>query len=141
MPHSSKNRRIWPKLGVSRLQLQFEFANGYEMLHEAWNSKGEMPYRIPRSSIKFQGHTGQNITDFDPNWAFPDYRPVAAFKPLRFALCLVVFAKIQILELSMTFTMGWFYHSRGGYVILIYADLYCCVLLGNKLLLLLPWFE
>ena len=51
-----------------------------------WNSKGEMSYCFPRSSIKFQGHTGQNITDFDPNWAFPDYRPVAAFKSLRFAL-------------------------------------------------------
>ena len=40
------------------------------MLHKAWNSKGEMPYCFPRSSIKFQGHTVQNITDFDPNWAF-----------------------------------------------------------------------
>ena len=56
------------------------------MLHKAWNSKEEMPYCFPRSSIKFQGHTGQNITDFDPNWAFPNYRPVAAFKSLRFAL-------------------------------------------------------
>ena len=28
----------------------------------------------------------QNITHFDPNWAFSDYRPVAAFKSLRFAL-------------------------------------------------------
>ena len=56
------------------------------MLHKAWNSKVEMPYCFPRSSIKFQGHTVQNITDFDPNWAFPDYRPVAAFKSLRFAL-------------------------------------------------------
>ena len=46
----------------------------------------EVPYCFPRSSIKFQGHTGQNITDFDPNWAFPDYRLVAAFKSLRFAL-------------------------------------------------------
>ena len=45
-----------------------------------------MPYRFPRSSVKFQGHTVQSITDFDPNWAFPDYRPVAAFKSLRFAL-------------------------------------------------------
>ena len=60
------------------------------MLHKAWNSKGEMPYCFPRSSIKFQGHTVQNITDFDPNWAFPDYRPVAAFKSLRFALFLVL---------------------------------------------------
>ena len=56
------------------------------MLHKAWNSKGEMPYCFPRSSIKFQGHTVQNITDFDPNWAFLDYRPVVAFKSLRFAL-------------------------------------------------------
>ena len=56
------------------------------MLHKAWNSKGEMPYRFPRSSVKFQGHTVQNITEIDPNWAFPDYRPVAAFKSLRFAL-------------------------------------------------------
>ena len=56
------------------------------MLHKAWNSKGEMPYRFPMSSVKFQGHAVQNITDFDPNWAFPDYRPVAAFKSLRFAL-------------------------------------------------------
>ena len=56
------------------------------MLHKAWNSKGEMPYYFPRSSIKFQGDTGQNITDFDPKWAFLDYRPVAAFKSLRFAL-------------------------------------------------------
>ena len=55
---------------------------------KAWNSKGEMPYCFPRSSIKFQGHTVLNITDFDPNWAFLDYRPVAAFKSLRFALFL-----------------------------------------------------
>ena len=26
-----------------------------------------------RSFIKFHGHTGQKIVDFDPNWAFPDY--------------------------------------------------------------------
>ena len=57
---------------------------------KAWHSKGEVPYCFPRSSIKFQGHTGQNITDFDPNWAFPDYRPVAAFKSLRFVLFKVI---------------------------------------------------
>ena len=49
-------------------------------------AKEKCPIVFPRSSIKFQGHTGQNITDFDPNWAFPDYRPVEAFKSLRFAL-------------------------------------------------------
>ena len=45
-----------------------------------------MPYCFPRSSIKFQGHAGQNITNFDPNWAFPDYRPLEHLKSLRFAL-------------------------------------------------------
>ena len=62
------------------------------MLHKAWNSKEEMPYCFPMSSIKIQGHTGQNITDFDPNWAFPDYRPVAAFKSLRFALFFFIYS-------------------------------------------------
>ena len=42
------------------------------MFHRAWNSKGEMPYCFPRSSIKFQGHTALKIVQFDPNWAFPD---------------------------------------------------------------------
>ena len=58
------------------------------MLHKAWNNTGEMPYCFPTSSIKFQGHTGQNNTNFEPNWAFLDYRLVAAFKSLRFALFL-----------------------------------------------------
>ena len=82
-------------MGVSGLLLQFEITNGYEMLHKACNSKGEMPYRFPRSSIKFQGHTVQNITDFDPNWAFPDYRTVAAFKSLRFALFFLTFIYLE----------------------------------------------
>ena len=54
-----------------------------------------MPFCFPRSSIKIQGHTVQNITDFDPNWAFPNYKPVAAFKSLRFALFLEVFVFSQ----------------------------------------------
>ena len=66
------------------------------MLHKAWNSKGEMLYCFPRSSIKFQGHKVQNITDFDPNWAFPDYRPVAAFKSLRFALLVYNYDRISV---------------------------------------------
>ena len=42
--HGSKNRRTWPKLGVSGLYLQFEFTNGYEMIHKAWSSTEEVPY-------------------------------------------------------------------------------------------------
>ena len=32
----------------------------------------EMLYCFSRSSVKFQGHTTLKITEFDPNWAFPD---------------------------------------------------------------------
>ena len=39
------------------------------MMHKAWRSIEEVPYCFARSSIKFQGHTGQKITNFDPNWA------------------------------------------------------------------------
>ena len=72
------------------------------MLHKAWNSKGEMPCCFPRSSIKFQGHMVQNITDFDPNWVFPDYRLVAAFKSLRFALLFLAASVCLSVCLSVT---------------------------------------
>ena len=47
--HDSKNCRIWPKLGVSGLQLQFEFTNGYKMMHKVWSSIEGVPYC-------FEGH-------------------------------------------------------------------------------------
>ena len=49
--HDSKNRRIWPRLGVSGLQLKYEFTNGYEMLHKAWSSIEEVPYCFSRSYV------------------------------------------------------------------------------------------
>ena len=42
------------------------------MMHRAWSSIVEVPYRFSRSYIKFQGHTALKIVEFDPNWAFPD---------------------------------------------------------------------
>ena len=53
-------------------------------------AKERCPIVFQGHPSNFKGHTGQNITDFDPNWAFPDYRPVAAFKSLRFALFKVI---------------------------------------------------
>ena len=70
--HGSKNCRIWPKLAVSGLQLQFEFTNGYDMMHKAWSSIEEVPYCVSRSSVKFQGHAALKIIEFDLDWAFPD---------------------------------------------------------------------
>ena len=67
--HGSKNRRIWPKLGVSGLLLPFEFTNGYEIVHKAWStcSREEVPYCLSRSHIILQGHTTVKIVEFDPN--------------------------------------------------------------------------
>ena len=70
-PHWTKNRRFPSELGVSGLHLQFEFTNGYKMMHKAWSSTGEVPYCFPMLFFKCQGHTGQKVADFDPNWAFP----------------------------------------------------------------------
>ena len=71
--HGSKNRQIWPRLGVSGLYLQFEFTNGYKIIHKAWSSVEEVPYCFSGSSVKFLGHTAQKIVYFDPNGAFPDF--------------------------------------------------------------------
>ena len=71
--HGSKKRQIWPRLGVSGLYLQFEFTNGYEMMHKAWSNIEEEPYCFWRSSVKFQGHTALKSVKIDPDWAFPDW--------------------------------------------------------------------
>ena len=67
-----QNRRFWPRLCVSGLQLQFEFTNGYERTHKAWSNIEEVPYCFSRSYVELQGHTANKILDFDPKSAFPD---------------------------------------------------------------------
>ena len=69
---AKKNRRIWPIWGVSGLYLQFEFTNGYEMMHKAWSSIEGVPYRFSRWYVKLQGHSAKKVVDFDSNRAFPD---------------------------------------------------------------------
>ena len=66
---TKKNRQFWPELSVSGLRLQFEFTDGFEMMHKAWCSIEEVPCYFSRSSIKFQGHTGWKIDGFDQIWA------------------------------------------------------------------------
>ena len=70
--HGFKNHQIRPKLGVSGLSLQFEFRNGYGMMHRAWSNIEEVSYCFSMSYVKFRCHTAKKIVDFDPNWAFPD---------------------------------------------------------------------
>ena len=64
--YGSKKRRIWLRLGVSGLLLQFEFTNGYEIIHKAWSSIEEMPYCFWRSSVRFQGQTAKKNHRFWP---------------------------------------------------------------------------
>ena len=70
--HGKKNWRYWHELSISGLYPQFEFTNGFEMMHKAWSHIEDVPYCFSRSSVKFQGHTRQKIADFDPNLVFPD---------------------------------------------------------------------
>ena len=40
----AKNCLFWPEFGVSGLKLQFDFTDGYEMMHKALSSMEEVPY-------------------------------------------------------------------------------------------------
>ena len=66
--HGTKYCQFWTKLGVSRLHLQFEFTDVFEMMHKAWRNIEEVPFHFFRSSIKFEGHTGKKIDNFKPIW-------------------------------------------------------------------------
>ena len=35
-----------PNLGISGLQFQFEFTDGYKMMHKAWSGIEDEPYRF-----------------------------------------------------------------------------------------------
>ena len=66
--HGTTNRQFSPELSLSGLQLQFEFTEGYEMMHKAWSSIENVSYCFSMSSIKFQGHTGWKIDRLNPIW-------------------------------------------------------------------------
>ena len=55
----------WMKMVEYRLS-QFEFTDGFQMIHKAWHSIEEVSYWFSRSSVKFQGHTGQQNHQFWP---------------------------------------------------------------------------
>ena len=65
---TKKSGQFLPKLSVSRLQIQFEFTDGFEIEHKAWRSMEEVPYCFLRSSINLQGHKGWKIDDLNPIW-------------------------------------------------------------------------
>ena len=44
----------------------------HEIFSSYYQSQKWRPCKRSRSEVKFQGHTGKKIVNFDPNWAFPD---------------------------------------------------------------------
>ena len=52
--HGTKNHRFLAELGVSGLYLQFEFTDGYEMMHKAWSRIKDVPYCFSMSSVNFK---------------------------------------------------------------------------------------
>ena len=82
-----KHRQFWPTLKVSGLYLQFEFTDGFEMMHKALRNIEEVPCCFSRSNIEFLGHTDLKIYHLNPILSkVPS--PVAAIKSLRFVLLL-----------------------------------------------------
>ena len=98
----SKNPRFWPKSGVSGLYLHFEFTDGYEMMHKAWNNIKKLPYCfrghpsnfkvtqdkklqiLTQMSIISRSH-GLKQRRFESNFSRITW-PVSVIKFLRFAL-------------------------------------------------------
>ena len=74
----------------------FGLTNGYEMMHKAWSSIGEVTYCFSRSCVKFQGHTGQKIAVFDPNRASPDYN-FSLNSPMALKWCTTLFGIEEVL--------------------------------------------
>ena len=63
-----KNHQFWPEFGRFWTVTQFEFTDGFEMMHKAWCCIEEMPHCFSRSCIKFRGHTGQKFDDLNKIW-------------------------------------------------------------------------
>ena len=60
-----------PKFHLHTLSCHFWLnlcADGFEMMHKAWNSVEEVPYLFLRSSMEFQGHMCRKIYDLNPIW-------------------------------------------------------------------------
>ena len=57
--HGTKSYRIWTKLGVSGLQLQFEVTEGYGMMHTARSSIEQVPYYIFKVILQISRSYGE----------------------------------------------------------------------------------
>ena len=71
-----------------------------------------MPYCFSRWSIKFQGHMGHKVANFDPNWAFPTVTPISftdGFQMMHKVWCIVEQVSYNFFRSSIKFQghMDW----------------------------------
>ena len=76
-------------------------------MHKVLCCLGEVPYCFSMSSVKFEGHTGQNIDDFEPNWVFPDFNS-SLTSPIALKWCHISFRGPEIEFQGRT---GWKIHD------------------------------
>ena len=56
-----KKCQFWPKLSVSGLYLQFEFTDGFKIIHKAWCSIEAVPYYFWRHPSNFKVTRAENL--------------------------------------------------------------------------------
>ena len=64
----TKNRWFWPELSISRLKLQFEFTDGYEMMLKVWYDIEEMLYCFWGHPSNLKITWAEKIDDLKPIW-------------------------------------------------------------------------
>ena len=84
------------------------------MMHKSWCGIEEVPYCFLRSSIRFQGHTGQKIKDLNPIWtrllgrwqlSNPSDLPCWAYNPNRVKKTQFI-CEILLIQSSCNFTLA-----------------------------------
>ena len=68
----NKKTAIWTEIGRFRTVSALLIQRWLKMMYNVWGSIEEVPYGFSMWCVKFKGHTGDKITDFDQNWVFPE---------------------------------------------------------------------
>ena len=111
-----KSPILTPELSISGQKLQFEFTEGFEMMLKAWCNVEGVPYNFSRSSIKFQGHTGWKIDDFNPIWVRLLGRSQLS-NPSDLPCCDIFFNLIICVNMSMN--LGETYRWKGRDIVMM----------------------
>ena len=104
--HRTTNRRFWPNFGISGLQLQFEFTDGYEMMHKVWSSIEEGLCCFSKWSANFKVTQYKNSMIFTWIERFLTVTPVWSHKWLWNAQSLASYRRGALLNLKVICQMS-----------------------------------